>query len=247
MPIRVYNFFSLMIVSISLTLGFFNISKASISVNSIYDIWEANQEVLNKTVKNTGDKTAFVKVSLIKVENPFSQNPIEIELSIKDMAESVLVTPTRLIIPPNREADIRLYFPHGRKNSQDTYYRVAFIPVSNPQKEGFEVKETQKDEVSIGAQLTLSIVTALVIRPVKVSHDLKSNQENNLITLENKGNSLNLVNVVGRKKDAQNNEYGIRIHAEQSQTIDLTEFDTNNIKITYQTNSDKNTITFNKT
>ncbi len=175
-------------------LSMTSVAFASIDLNSLYDIWSEDKPMFSKTIyNNDSSKTAYVKIELLEVTNPLSENKVEKLLSSKEMAERLFVTPSRLIIPPGRSKNIRFYHPKGRSKDQISYYRVSIMPVLPKKEDGFAItdKELLADgEISAGVGIMIGFSSILVVQPQNAVYKTYVKSKEEALEIHNDGNAL---------------------------------------------------------
>lgn len=127
-------------------------------------------------VTNGGTETLYVQVEPNRVENPGT--PQEKRVTYRDPAElGLLITPSRLIIPPGQTSLVRVAVVEPAKDS-DRVYRLTVRPV---------VGDVKSVETALKVVIAYDVLA--VVRPPNPKPDLKTVREGNRMTLSNRGNS----------------------------------------------------------
>lgn len=182
--------------------------SGGISVDGLFDYWhqtqdnQSDQMILTKKLTNNSCKSAlYYIVKLYRVENPFNENGQKeksIEMTPKDMSESIFITPSRLIILPKHSAQVRLIMPKGHNNNDLAFYRVSFQPVIPEKKYGFDIDEDELEKLRAQTVVGMGVSTAIVIEPKIPNYTSELVQSDNIITMKNKGNSLLMYSLSGQ-------------------------------------------------
>lgn len=163
-----------------------------LNVGALYDYLDSGKTTLLKRVRNGGDTTAFVKVSVAELVYDSQGNAQEVDLEGVELAQrSLVVSPARLIVPANGMQAVRLLY--RGKRDQERYFRLRFIPVLPENNDGFALDETQaeayRDSLKAGVQLLAGFGTLLFVRPAQTHYQTRTEGEGGTLTVENQGNS----------------------------------------------------------
>ncbi|WP_262760446.1 hypothetical protein [Enterobacter bugandensis] len=185
------------VAGVALTLGILSASVNAapiIGIGSMYDVLTPDNHSLTKRIYNNGDSTAFVRVELLEIDP--RQND---ETPIKEISGNVLekgrlvVTPLRMIIPPNGFQSARIMWPGIR--DKERYFRVRFTPVM-PQAEdvfGLDSKAASKyrqEALQAGVNILTGYGTVVIVQPEKPSFNTKiNNNATGGVTVTNNGNA----------------------------------------------------------
>ncbi len=193
--------------------------------------WDNDDQEITRTIKNTGDTTQYVKIEAFKILDPFGENK-EIKLELKDMVSDLLVSPLKMVIPPNYEKLLRMSFPKGRASiTEDQYYRIRIIPVEPSLDNGFF--NVQEGEVKSGVTLSIAYGTLLIVTPLQKSirYNTVHSVSDGALKVENKGNSFVKVKIQGacRNESIENCENGRKVenhfvYTKQSKSFSLTDY-----------------------
>ncbi|WP_116963589.1 hypothetical protein [Fastidiosibacter lacustris] len=181
-------------LTITMLCGFYSLSMANIAIDDLYDIWSEDKVTFSKTIHNDDpNKTAYVKIELVEVKNPLSDNKTEKTLLPKEMSESLFVTPSRLIIPPGQSKNIRFYYPKGRNKDEVSYYRVNMTPVAPKKEDGFALSDKEladNDGISAGVGITIGFSSILAVQPQNAFYKTTVSQKDEAIYIYNNGNAV---------------------------------------------------------
>lgn len=197
-----FNFKNVMnLAGVVLSLGIFSApvnSAPMIGIGSMYDVLTPESQSLTKRIYNSGDSTAFVRVELLEID-PNSKNISNNESPVKEMDGNVLeknrlvVTPLRMIIPPNGFQSVRVMWPGMR--DKERYFRVRFTPVMPQVDDGFgldskAVGQYRKDSLQAGVNILTGYGTIVIVQPEKPKFQtgIKNNTTGG-VTVTNNGNA----------------------------------------------------------
>lgn len=163
-----------------------------LNVGALYDYLDSGKTTLLKRIRNGGDTTAFVKVSVAELVYDEEGVAREVDLEAVDLAErSLVISPPRLIVPARGMQAVRLLY--RGKRDQERYFRLRFIPVLPENNDGFALGETEaeayRDSLKAGVQLLAGYGTLLFVRPAEVRFQTPVRHENGKLTVVNQGNA----------------------------------------------------------
>jgi len=183
-----------MILATVVLFGFCSLSAGNIAIDDLYDIWSEDKVTFSKTIHNNdSNKTAYVKIELVEVKNPLSDNTTEKTLLPKEMSESLFVTPSRLIIPPGQSKHIRFYYPKGRNKDEVSYYRINMTPVAPKKEDGFLLSDKEladNDGIAAGVGITIGFSSILVVQPQNAFYKTSVSQKDGAVYVYNDGNAV---------------------------------------------------------
>lgn len=163
-----------------------------LNVGALYDYLEPTSSTLVKRVRNGGDSTAFVKVSV--AELVYGENGIAREIDLEGVPLSergLVVSPARLIVPARGMQAMRVLYRGER--DRERYFRLRFIPVLPEQGDGFAVSAEEAkaygDSLKAGVQLLAGFGTLLFVRPAETHYQTRTEGQGGKLTVENQGNS----------------------------------------------------------
>jgi len=168
------------------------LAAPEINVGALYDYLGAGKSTLLKRVRNGGDTTAFVKVSVAELVYDGQGAPREIDQDSLPMAERGLVaSPARLIVPAKGMQAVRLLYRGDRQ--AERYFRLRFVPVLPETQDGFNLTEAQAEEyregLKAGVNLLAGYGTLLFVRPNDVRFDTPVDEQPARFSVRNSGNS----------------------------------------------------------
>ncbi len=163
-----------------------------LNVGTLYDYLEPGSSTLLKRVRNGGDQTAFVKVSVAELVYDSQGQAREVGLDDLPLAErGLIVSPARLIVPARGMQTMRILYRGER--DRERYFRLRFMPVLPEQGDGFALSEQEAkaygDSLKAGVQLLAGYGTLLFVRPSQVRYDTSAGMENGRLHIRNKGNA----------------------------------------------------------
>ncbi|HHQ4776152.1 TPA: hypothetical protein ACSP84_004009 [Aeromonas veronii] len=159
-------------------------ASAEISVGTLYDYMPAEKTTLLKRVRNLGDETAFVKITLAEIIYGADGVPKERELP-EEGVRQLVTSPSRLIVPAGGSQATRFIYMGARE--RERYFRVRFVPVK-PQ--GDEITELPlKQQISAGVSIMTGFGTILFVAPKAPRYDTYIGRENGALYAENRGNA----------------------------------------------------------
>ncbi|MFV3288103.1 molecular chaperone [Pseudomonas sp. NY11955] len=163
-----------------------------LNVGGLYDYLEAGKSTLLKRVRNGGDATAFVKVSVVELVYDSNGTHREVDLDGLDLQQrGLVVSPARLIVPARGMQAVRLLY-RGTRDAE-RYYRLRFIPVLPELGDGFAVSEAQaeeyRDNLKAGVNLLAGYGTLLFVRPNQPRYQTPVHRQAGALTVRNEGNA----------------------------------------------------------
>ncbi|MFQ1791985.1 hypothetical protein ACK348_14970 [Aeromonas veronii] len=160
------------------------LASPDISVGTLYDYMSAEKTTLLKRVRNLGDETAFVKITLAEIIYGADGVPKEQELP-EEGVRQLVTSPSRLIIPAGGIQATRFIYMGVRE--RERYFRVRFVPVK-PQ--GDEITELPpQQQISAGVSIMTGFGTILFVAPKETRYDTRIDHENGALYVENRGNA----------------------------------------------------------
>lgn len=169
-----------------------------IGIGSMYDVLTPDSHSLTKRIYNSGDSTAFVRVELLEID-PGQKNKSKDETPVKEISGNVLekdrlvVTPLRMIIPPNGFQSARVMWPGIR--DKERYFRVRFTPVMPQAEDGFGLDSKaagkyRQETLQAGVNILTGYGTVVIVQPEKPSFNTKiNNNASGGVTVTNNGNA----------------------------------------------------------
>lgn len=180
----------LAIVLLSLPLA--AVAAPELNIGGLYDYLDGNKSTLLKKVRNGGDSTAFVKVSVVELVYDEAGVAREIDTEGLPLEQRGLVaSPARLIVPAKGMQAVRLLYRGSR--AEERYFRLRFMPVLPELGDGFAVDEQQaqqyRDNLRAGVNLLAGFGSLLFVRPAQAHYQTPVRREGGLLTVANEGNA----------------------------------------------------------
>ncbi len=172
------------------------------------------------TVMNgSSEETLYVKVEPYRVSRPGSDNQ-DMEPLAPDASTQFLVTPNKLIIPPNGRSVVRM-LNLREKNAEEIIYRVNFIPVQPPA----ELELSQNEVTKSRLDIVVAYQVLVIDMPNQASSSVEFARQAKAASFSNSGNT-NFLLVDGKQCDPVNPEDCVtlpdrRIYAGNSWTSEL--------------------------
>jgi len=163
-----------------------------LNIGGLYDYLEGNRSTLLKRIRNGGDGTAFIKVSVSEVLYDADGQPREVSLEgLPPEQRGLLASPARLIVPAHGLQSVRLLYRGER--SRERYFRLRFMPVLPEVDEGFDVTADQaqryENELSAGVNILAGYGSLLFVRPEHTQFLSRITQQEHTFTVVNDGNA----------------------------------------------------------
>ncbi|HDN9020579.1 TPA: hypothetical protein P2I16_002606 [Aeromonas salmonicida] len=174
------------------------LSSPDISVGTLYDYMSAEKSTLLKRVRNLGDETAFVKITLAEIIYGADGVPKERELP-EEGVRQLVTSPSRLIIPASSIQATRFIYMGARE--RERYFRVRFVPVKPQDDEIIALPPQQK--ISAGVSIMTGFGTILFVAPKETRYDTRIERDNGALYVENRGNAtviLDYLELCGEKE-----------------------------------------------
>jgi P pilus assembly chaperone PapD len=177
------------IVKLSLILGLLaktttGLAAGIILDRSIIDFSPTEPPRHDVTVINQGDEIAYVKVEVLEVLNPGTENEERNIVGNPDEIQFV-ASPSKLAIPPGGRKQVRLVnlAPPGKEK----VFRVNFTPVLPPLEEKTE---------GLGVKFVVAYQVLALVHPAQPTENLSIKREPNSISFHNQGNTYALISNV---------------------------------------------------
>jgi len=163
-----------------------------LNVGAMYDYMADGRSTMLKRIRNGGDVTAFVKVSVAELVYNDKGEPTEIPLEGMAMEQrGLVVSPARLIVPANGMQSVRLLYRGER--DKERLYRLRFIPVLPEANDGFALDKGEvasyRESMSAGVQVMTGYGTVLFVRPSQPRFDTQVKRHNGELVATNNGNT----------------------------------------------------------
>lgn len=145
-----------------------------INVGGLYDYLDSGSGTLLKRVRNLGDTTAFVKVSVVELVHDGQGAPREVSHEHLPVGERPLIaSPARLIVPAGGMQAVRLLYRGERE--KERYFRLRFVPVLPEHGDGFAISEQEarryEQELKAGVNILAGYGSLLFVRPQQTLYD----------------------------------------------------------------------------
>lgn len=163
--------------SILLSMAFANLADADMIVDNAILVFEpgktSRQDI---SVRNTGEKPLYIKVTPSIVHNPGT--PEQHRETIRNpRAAGLLVSPNKLVVPPGGRKIIR-FVDLGKGRQKEGVYRVTLAPVA-----GELIARESGLKVMIGYEILV------LAQPEKPESLLEAQREGRRLRLANNGNT----------------------------------------------------------
>jgi hypothetical protein len=169
-----------------------------INVGTVYDYLDGDKSTYLKRVFNSGDSTAFVKVSVFEIVYDAEGKPQEVPVETAADGASrngVMASPARLIVPAKGMQGTRLLFLGER--DRERYFRVRFVPVVPEKEDEFlvsqEEREDYKKTLSAGVNVMTGFGTVFFVRPKEARYDTVIDDTPGRYVVRNNGNTVLVV------------------------------------------------------
>lgn len=140
-----WNYWGLALLLAPLTMQ----AGPELNVVGLYDYVEPDRSTLLKRIRNDGDATAFVKVSV--AELVYDESGVAREIDQESLAlepRGLVVSPARLIVPARGMQSVRLLYRGGR--DKERYFRLRFMPVLPEHDDGFLISDEEAEQYRDG-------------------------------------------------------------------------------------------------
>lgn len=166
----------------------------SINVGELNETIQPEQSTLAKRINNTGDATAFVRVSVDEIvfgANGYGEKKLDEDALIKGVGTGLISSPARLIIPAKGMQTNRLIFAGSR--DKELYYRVRYIPVVPQDAAEFSLEtgdmKKYQEEISAGVTVLTGFGTIVTVLPSSARFDTKITSDSRRLLIANNGNA----------------------------------------------------------
>ncbi|PKH19396.1 hypothetical protein CIG19_20025 [Enterobacterales bacterium CwR94] len=165
-----------------------------INVGELNEYIQPKKNTLAKRINNTGDATAFVRVSVDEMVfsgGGYTENKLDSNTLIKGTGTGLISSPARLIIPAKGMQTNRLVFTGSR--DKERYYRVRYIPVipEDAREFGLSKDEAKKyqSKISAGVTVLTGFGTIVTVLPDSVKFNTKITENSRNLQITNNGNA----------------------------------------------------------
>ncbi|WP_327438313.1 molecular chaperone [Pseudomonas donghuensis] len=168
------------------------VAGPELNIGTFYDYLDGGKSTLLKRVRNSGDTTAFVKVSVVELLYDNQGQAREVEMDGREaLQRGLVVSPARLIIPANGMQAVRLLYRGERDHER--YFRLRFIPVLPEADDGFAISEDEAERyenaLKVGVNILAGYGSILFVRPQASLYQTEVEQEAGRFLIPNKGNT----------------------------------------------------------
>ena len=187
-----------LLVKLSLVLGLLANSTTALAAGiildrSIIDFSPTEPPRHDVTVINQGDEIAYVKVEVLEVLDPGTENE---ERNVVNNPEKIqfVASPSKLAIPAGGRKQVRLVnlAPPG----EERVFRVNFTPVLAPLEENTE---------GLGVKFVVAYQVLALVQPAQPTELLEINRDSKSISFRNRGNTYALISSVRQCDQAGEN------------------------------------------
>jgi P pilus assembly chaperone PapD len=172
-------------------------SAPDIQIGAMHEYMATDKSTLRKRIRNNGDSTAFVKVTVDEIVydkttgKPVEQPAATIASGKNQQPDTVIASPARLIIPANGMQATRLLAMGSR--AEERYFRVRFIPVlpETGANFGLTATETEQYKTSLSAGVTMltGYGAIVIVHPRNARYDTQREDGQGEYTVRNNGNA----------------------------------------------------------
>jgi hypothetical protein len=127
-------------------------ANPEISVGAMYDTLDSGKNTSVKRIRNNGTSVAYVRVDIDELAQDGSKIP---EPKDQEAQPGLIVSPSRLIIPPGGSQDVRLVMLGKRE--QERYFRTRYVPVPPTAEHGFSISSAEAEEYKNSLSAALSV------------------------------------------------------------------------------------------
>jgi len=175
-----------------LSLPLAAVAAPELNIGGLYDYLDGDKSTLLKRVRNSGDTTAFVKVSVAELVYDEAGVAHEVDTDGMPLEQRGLVaSPARLIVPAQGMQAVRLLYRGDR--DKERYFRLRFMPVLPELGDGFAVDEQEaaqyRDRLTAGVNLLAGYGSLLFVRPAQAQYQTPIQREDGHLTVANQGNT----------------------------------------------------------
>lgn len=168
------------------------LATPALNVGGLYDYLDTGHSTVLKRVRNGGDSTAFVKVSVAELVYDDDGTVREVDQETLPLdARGLIASPARLIVPARGMQSVRLLYRGARQ--KERYFRLRFIPVLPEQRDGFAVTEAEvqdyKNRFKAGVNVLAGYGTLLFVKPSEVRYQTPIDHREGTLQVTNEGNA----------------------------------------------------------
>lgn len=182
-------------------------SGPAINVGVMNEFIPGEKNTLAKRIYNTGDSTAFVKITIDEIHyddlSGPQERPLDTEALINGNGIGLISSPPRLIIPAGGMQTNRFLFSGPR--DKERYYRVRYIPVEQNEMGPVDTSSSSPvvDEINTGVNILAGFGTVVTVGPVNSQFNTVTEEKGNVLTIKNNGNTSIFISELRSCKSAQ--------------------------------------------
>lgn len=162
-----------------------------INVGNLYDYMDGERSTMLKRIRNSGDTTAFVKVSVFELVYDAQGNITEVAQDDLPLEQRPLIaSPARLIVPASGMQTMRVLYRGDR--AKERYFRLRFIPVVPERGDGFAISEAdaeQYEALKAKVEILTGFGSLLFVHPNGVQYQTDVSREGQRFIVHNRGSS----------------------------------------------------------
>lgn len=163
-----------------------------INVGGLYDYLDGGSSTQLKRVRNLGDTTAFVKVSVVELVYDGKGAPREVSHEGLPVGERPLIaSPARLIVPAGGMQAVRLLYRSERE--RERYFRLRFVPVLPEHGDGFAISDEEAEryeqQLKAGVNILAGYGSLLFIRPQPTHYRTEISELDGQFRVSNQGSA----------------------------------------------------------
>ncbi|SED86535.1 pilus assembly protein [Pseudomonas coleopterorum] len=163
-----------------------------LNIGSMYEYLEGTRSTALKRIYNSGDGTAFVKVTVAELVYGADGKVQEVSMDgLPTEQRTLIASPARLIVPAKGMQQVRLLFRGER--TQERYFRLRFIPVLPDKQDSFGLtaEETRQygESLKAGVNILAGYGAVVFVKPTQTRYDSDVVQEPGRFAIPNRGNA----------------------------------------------------------
>lgn len=170
-------------------------SSPNINPGPLYEFIDSQQNTLLKRIRNTGNSTAYVRISVSEIiyngNAKAQEQPLDMNMLIQGKGEGLVASPARMMIPASAVQANRLFYTGPR--DKERYYRVRYVPVVPASGKEFGLNENEiaqyKSGLSAGVNVMAGYGAIITVRPRLSQYNTAINEQGKDISILNNGNS----------------------------------------------------------
>ncbi|WP_110972584.1 fimbrial biogenesis chaperone [Pseudomonas huaxiensis] len=162
-----------------------------INVGNLYDYLSGERSTLLKRIRNSGDTTAFVKVSVFELVYDAQGTITEVAQDDLPLEQRPLIaSPARLIVPASGMQTMRVLYRGER--DKERYFRLRFVPVVPERGDGFAISEEdaqQYEALKAKVEILTGFGSLLFVHPSGTQYQTEVSSETQRFIVHNRGSS----------------------------------------------------------